>query len=161
MRRAAIWLFPLIAFGVALFIAIFLVQINPSAPALSSSQSTDEPQSDEGLTGKWESWLTHFSDPLERGYFYPVNEVTLKLDPDEEGSLLQLYRVSVNVTTPEELLQVKEELSLAALPFDMHNRDDLKIVTVDSTDQAQLLSLVTKLKTYQITATLSPYTEEN
>jgi hypothetical protein len=36
-----------------------------------------------------------FPDPLERGYFYPVNEVTLKLDMGrKEGSALAaLYAI--------------------------------------------------------------------
>jgi hypothetical protein len=42
----------------------------------------------------------------------------------------------------------------------MQNQEDTMILTIDSTDQSQLQSLVTKLKTYQITTTLSPYTEE-
>jgi len=160
MRRAAFWLVPLIAFGVALFIVLFLVQINPSAPKISSSENGKDDGTSLGLGEKLGSWLSHFSATKESGYFYPVNEVTLKLDPDGENTSLVIYRLTVSPKSTDELLQIKEELKKCKLPFELQNNEEPMILTVDSTDQTQLQSLVTKLKTYQITATLSPYSEE-
>ena len=78
MRRAAYWLFPLIALAVAIFITIFLIQINPSAPKVEISNIDEvlpvETSSDE------KSWISHFSSNDEKEYFYPVNEMTLNLD---------------------------------------------------------------------------------
>ncbi len=160
MRRAAFWLFPLIAFAVALFIVLFLVQINPSAPKISSGENENDVISSEGLEEKIGSWISHFSSTKESGYFYPVNEITLKLDMGGENTALELYRLTVKPKSSDELLQAKEELKKSTLPYVMQNQEDMMILTIDSTDQFQLQSLVTKLKTYQITATLSPYTEE-
>lgn len=160
MRRAAFWLVPLIAFAVALFIVLFLVQINPSAPKMSSSENENDVGSSEGLGEKLGSWINHFSTTKESGYFYPVNEVTLKLDVGGENNALCMYRLTVSPKNTDELLQVKQELKKSELPYEMQNKEEPMILTVDSTDQPQLQSLVTKLKTYQITAKLSPYTEE-
>jgi len=160
MRRAAFWLFPLIAFSVALFIVLFLVQINPSAPNVSLTENNDEIESSEGLKEKFGSWLSHFSVTEESGYFYPVNEVTLNLDMGGESAVSEMYRLTIKPQNSDELLQVMEELKQSTLPYEMQNNEDTKQITVDSTDQFQLQSLVTKLKTYQITATVAPFTEE-
>jgi hypothetical protein len=160
MRRAAFWLFPLIAVAVALFIVLFLIKINPSAPSVHSSENEYDVGSYQGLGEKLSSWITHFSTAKESGYFYPVNEVTLKLDMGGENNSLEMYRLSVTPKSADELLQVKEELKANELPYEMQKNEDTMTLTVDSTDKNQLQSLVTKLKTYQITATVSPYTEE-
>ncbi|HEX5328773.1 hypothetical protein [Sulfuricurvum sp.] len=160
MRRAAYWLVPLIAFAVAVFIVLFLVQINPSAPRVDLNENAAESVSSEGLKGQLGSWISHFAKSGEDDYFYPVNEVTLKLDMGDKNNALELYRLTIKPKSSDELLACKEELKKTDLPYVMQNEEDTKILTVDSTDRAQLQSLVTKLKTYQISATVSPYTEE-
>jgi len=82
MRRAAYWLFPLIALTVAVFITIFLIQINPSAPKVEISD-IDEVLPAEASSNE-KSWISHFSGNDEKEYFYPVNEVTLNLDVANE-----------------------------------------------------------------------------
>jgi hypothetical protein len=159
MRRAAFWLFPLIAFAVALFIVLFLVQINPSAPNMSLRENNDPKESSEGLKGLG-NWLSHLSTTEESGYFYPVNEVTLNLDMGGESAVSEMYRLTIEPQSSDELLQVMEVLKKSTLPYEMQNNDTTKRITVDSTDQFQLQSLVTKLKTYQIAATVAPFTEE-
>lgn len=160
MRRAAYWLIPLIAFGVALFIALFLVEINPTAPKVHSTDATEETTSVIGLKDRIGSWIRHFSKGGEDDYLYPVNEVTLKLDMGDKNSDLDLYRLIIKPKNSDELLQCKEELKKTDLPYVMQNEGDVKTIMVDSTDKSALQSLVTKLKTYQITAKLSPYSEE-
>ncbi|MFY9142621.1 hypothetical protein [Sulfuricurvum sp.] len=158
MRRATYWLFPLIASGVAVFIVILLYKINPAAPKVEAVEY-DEIQSSETPTGQ-KNWMSRFSVSEEKGYFYPVNEVSLKLDMGGESSASAVYRLSVGLKSSYELFCVKQELKKSALPYFMHKEGKVMTLTVDSTDQSKLASLVTKLKTYQITATVSPYTEE-
>lgn len=160
MRRAAFWLVPLIAFAVALFIVLFLIQINPSAPKIGSSENGDERGLSEGLGEKIGSWISYFSTTKESGYFYPVNEVTLKLDVAGEDKSIEMFRLTITPKNTDELLQAKAELKKSELPYEVQKKEDPMILTVDSNDQLQLQSLVTKLKSYQIEATLSPYSEE-
>jgi len=159
MRRAAYWLVPLIAFAVALFIVLFLIEINPSAPKVHSSDEEGEATS-KGLKGQLGSWISHFASTEENEYFYPVNEVTLNLDMGGKSSTLEIYRLTIKPKNGDELLQTKDELKKSELPYVVLNEGDMKILTVDSPDQSQLQSLVTKLKTYQIMATMSPNREE-
>lgn len=160
MRRAAFWLFPLIAFAVALFIVLFLIQINPSAPKMGSADNENGADASEGIGEKFGSWISHFSTTKESGYFYPVNEVTLKLDVGGENNALGIHRLVITAKNTDELLQAKQELKKCELPYETQKNKEITLLTVDSTDQLQLQSLVTKLKTYQITAVFSPYTEE-
>jgi hypothetical protein len=159
MRRAAYWLVPLIAFAVALFIGIFLVKINPAIPKVNPIEK-DHTVDNGGLKDKFGSWISRLSGDQEDEYFYPVNEVTLNLDMGDTPVATTVYRLSVKPKNSDELLRIKEVLKNSELPYDMDDEEENKILTVDSNDKAQLQSLVTKLKNYQITATLSPYTEE-
>lgn len=80
-QRAIYWLFPLIALAVAVFISYFLIQINPSAPKVSLSDV------DEVLPPKESSsennWLKGVIGDNDKEYFYPVNEVDIRLDTPE------------------------------------------------------------------------------
>lgn len=159
MRRFTYWLFPLIAAAVAAFIVVFMVQINPSVP-LSERFSAEGNDVSSGIAGAEESsWLERFSQSGDKDYFYPVNEVHLVLDAGETP-LVPNYRLTVPLKDSYELFCVKQELHNKALPYFLQREGDAMTLLVDSNDQNTLASLVTKLKTYQITATLSPYTEE-
>ena len=161
MRRAAYWLFPLIALAVAVFIVVLLIKINPSAPVLKIAP--EEGDTDSLVKGKSASgsWLDRFSITEDKGYFYPVNEVSLKLDMGDEHIASSMYRLVAVLNGSNDILHVKEELSNSELPYRLYKAEgDMMTLTVDSTDQTQLASLVTKLKTYQITANVSPFTEE-
>ncbi len=160
MRRAAVWLFSFIAFGVAVFIVVFLIQINPRESFSDVKGEDSLSHTSQKSGGEFESWISRFSTPEESDYFYPVNEVTLNLDMGNGSNPSMVYRLSVGPLDSDHLLLVKEELETHALPYDLQNSGETKLITVDSTDQFQLQTLVTKLKTYQIPATLSPYTEE-
>ncbi|MFZ2889431.1 hypothetical protein [Sulfuricurvum sp.] len=84
-RRAAYWLFPLIAIGVAVFIVFFLIQINPSTPHIEMSDVNEVLPPKEGEEHK--GWMDKFSLSSEKEYFYPVNELYLNLDREnEEGA---------------------------------------------------------------------------
>jgi hypothetical protein len=83
MQRIAYGLFPLIAVAVAIFIVVFMFQINSPVPPLHDDASvvTDDntkPAQEENI-----GWLDHFSLGEDKGYLYPVNELTLKLDTND------------------------------------------------------------------------------
>ncbi|MCX6074755.1 MAG: hypothetical protein NTY39_10580 [Campylobacterales bacterium] len=78
MRRFVYWLFPIIAITVAIFIVVFMIQINPKVSLEEEKQySQDTPVNVEERSRGWINDLT-VSD--EKGYLYPVNELTLQTD---------------------------------------------------------------------------------
>lgn len=83
MRRAAYWLFPLIALAVAVFIVVFMIQINPAAPVLNTTSGGTETEVTSHFSPDIGNWIERFSSVEEKGYFYPVNELTLELDAND------------------------------------------------------------------------------
>lgn len=107
------------------------------------------------------SWLEKFVAGEQKGYFYPVNEVTLILGGDENTTQAQNYRVTAPVKDSYQLFCVKQEVKQYALPSNIKKEgDNVTMVVIESADQEKLQSLVQKLKNYQISALLSPIEEE-
>ncbi|WP_294920529.1 hypothetical protein [Sulfuricurvum sp.] len=69
----------------AVFITIFLIQINPSAPKVEISDIEEVLPAEASRDEK--SWISRFSGNDEKEYFYPVNEITLNLDISEGTDL--------------------------------------------------------------------------
>ncbi len=80
MRRFAYWLFPLIAVSVAAFIVMFMFQINAASPESSGEAEMQIQQRTKTTPDESVGWLERFSLGEDKGYMYPVNELTLKLD---------------------------------------------------------------------------------
>ncbi len=158
MRRFVYWLFPLTAAAVALFIAVFLFRINLPASVPEEPQKGEEDPFSVPATIA-QSWIGRFTPDEDKGYLYPVNEVHLELDSGG-ASRLPAYRLEAPVKDSYELFCLKQELANSGLSYFMHTEGETMTLLVDSDDRNRLESLVTKLKTYQIPATLSPYTEE-
>ncbi|MGD9969462.1 MAG: hypothetical protein AB7S65_03335 [Sulfuricurvum sp.] len=161
MRRRAYWPFALIAGGVAVFIVVFLIKINPSSPR---PDAVENGENEKGLSDRSDesgaSWLDRFSIKNDTGTLYPLNEVSLELDFGNSDPSVQRYRLSVPLKNSTELFRLKQELKNSGFTYFFQKEGDAMTLLVDSDDQNKLASLVTKLKTYQISATVSPYTEE-
>jgi hypothetical protein len=160
MRRFAYWLFPIIAIAVAIFIVAFMIEINPAAPAVQRDTASDEnvqsTVSDENAVG----WINHFNISKEKEYFYPVNEVTIVLDDGESDTKTRQHRLVVPLKDSYEFFCLKQELKNSNLPYLLNQEGEGMTALIDSTDQAKLTALVAKLKTYQISATLSSFKED-
>lgn len=159
MRRFAYWLFPLIAILVAIFIVVFMIDINPAAPALHQDAALEETAQPIGAEGS-PSWIKHFKVKREKEYVYPVNEVTIALDDNESLRKDQRYHLVVPLKNSYELFCLKQEIKESNLPYLLNQDGDSMTVLIDSTDRNKLAALVAKLKTYQIAATLSSFKED-
>lgn len=160
MRRFAYWLIPTIAIAVAAFIVAFMIEINPAAPTMQKDASlnvTSEPTTvEEGSQG----WIKNFNLNNEKGYFYPVNEVTITLDDNESQNKTQMHHLVVPLKDSYEFFCLKQELKNCNLSYLLNQEGDTMTVLIDSADHKKLTTLVTKLKTYQISATLSSFKED-
>lgn len=154
MRRFAYWLFPTIAIFVAVFVVAFMIQINPNVPIVheESDLHANNLSADEHSAG-WMSQL-HLSD--EKGYFYPVNELSIQIDDSPSDVHAKRYHLMVHLKDSYEFFCLKQELKKTNLSYLLNQEGDLLSVEIDSSDHNALSNLVTKLKTYQISATLSP-----
>jgi hypothetical protein len=158
MHKAFKWLTPIITIGVAIFIVVFLIKINPSENTqLDKLQTTNmkiqdgEPQS---------MWLNHFSKSEQNGYFYPVNEIYINLDLNEQAGLIKTYQLDAPISDSYKLFCLQEVLKQYNVRYFLNkNQEDAKLL-IYLDDKSKLDLLVKALKTYDISANILPYKEE-
>ena len=158
MNKILKWFTPVLALGVAIFIIYFLISIN-------SSQELGDV---EPLTHKSEVvpeapkkvWLNYFSKTERLGYFYPVNEVYVKVDLVEKIPNNTIYKLSASLLDPYQLFCLKEELKQHKLKYYLKRDKNGEELLIYSKDINKLNSLVKVLKNYQILAKVEPYKED-
>ncbi len=158
MQKILKWFTPLIGVGVAIFIVFFLISIN------SSDEYIDEEPlayTNESIQKKQKKvWLDHFSQTQRLGYFYPVNEVYVKVDLDEKITKTITYKLSAPLLDPYQLFCLKEELKQHKLKYFLE-KDKMGVeLLIFSKNIKKLNSLVKVLENYQIIATIKSFKEE-
>jgi len=159
MQKILKWFTPLIGAGVAIFIVFFLISINSEEKFIESEPLVLK----ENVVQKKPEkvWLDHFSKTQRLGYFYPVNEVYIKIDLDEEITNSIRYKLSAPHLDPYQLFCLKEELKHHGLKYYLKKDKDGVELLIFSKNIDKLNSLVKVLKNYQISAYIKPYKEEN
>ena len=158
MQKILKWFTPIIGIGVAIFIIFFLISINSSQKFVES-----EPLilNDEVVQKKPKKvWLNHFSQTQRLGYFYPVNEVYIKIDLDEKITKVITYKLSAPLLDPYQLFCLKEELKQHELKYFLEKNTNGVELLIFSKNIDKLNSLVKVLKNYQISAMIESYKEE-
>ncbi|WP_457748123.1 hypothetical protein [Sulfurimonas sp.] len=142
----------------AIFITFFLVSINSPEVFIDSKPLTLESNITQGKSEKL--WLNHFSNAKRKGYFYPVNEVYVKVDLNEKITKTIIYKLSAKVKDPYQLFCLKEELKGHGLKYFL-KKDKMGIdLLIYSQNVDKLNKLVQALKNYKISAQIEPYKEE-
>jgi len=159
MQKMIKWFAPALAVGVAVFIVFFLYSINSTTDTTEDIKPLVHKSS--AVVEKREKvWLDHFSKTQKLGYFYPVNEVYVKLDLEEKITNTITYRLSASLLDPYQLFCLKEELTRFGLRYYL-KRDKRGVeLLIYSKNKDRLDSLVKVLKNYQISATIKPYQKE-
>ena len=160
MQRYVHWLTPLIAFGVAVYITIFMIQVNQTDPLplvkpvpLHSDRGAQTPQGEK-------RWLDALARSERQGDFYPVNEIYIEVDLNQKLVHEKIYRLSARLRDPYQLFCLKQELKQHHLRYTLKKEKDGAELLVYSKDQSKLKALVTALKNYQITASFLPFKED-
>lgn len=158
MQKILKWFTPVIAVGVAIFIIFFLISINSST---NFKESKPLELYDEVVQEKPKKvWLNHFSQTQKLGYFYPVNEVYIKVDLDEKIIKTITYELSASLLDPYQLFCLKEELKQHKLKYYLQKDADKVVLLIYSKEKNRLDSLVKALQNYQIVASIRKYKEE-
>ena len=158
MQKILKWFTPIIGIGVAIFIIFFLISINSSETFIETEPLTLD---DEVVKKKPEKvWLNHFSQTQRLGYFYPVNEVYIKIDLDEKITKVITYKLSAPLLDPYQLFCLKEELKQHELKYFLEKNTNGVELLIFSKNIDKLNSLVKVLKNYQISAMIESYKEE-
>jgi hypothetical protein len=155
MQKILKWFTPLIGVGVAIFIVFFLISINSDDYIIDSEPIVYE--SKVPKPAKEKDWIDHFSKTKRLGYFYPVNEVYIKLDLDEKITNTITYKLSAPFLDPYQIFCLKEELKLHKLKYQLKTDKHGLELLIFSKNIQRLNSLVKALKNYQIVAKIEPY----
>jgi len=158
LQKILKWLTPLIGVGVAIFIIFFLVSINSNDEYIESEPLAFKTKVIQKKPEK--VWLNHFSQAERLGYFYPVNEVYIKVDLDEKITKNITYKLSAPLLDPYQLFCLKEELKQHKLTYSLEKQKSGVELLIFSKNIDKLNSLVKVLKNYQISAAIKPYKEE-
>jgi len=152
------WFAPLLAGAVAIFILFFLISINSDNTYI-KTQSLELDQNVTQVKSE-KSWLEHFSKSQRLGYFYPVNEVYVKIDLNEKITKIITYKLSAKIVDPYQLFCLKEELKRHGLKYFLMKDKTVVSLLIYSQNINKLNSLVAVLKNYQISAIVEPYKED-
>ena len=95
MRRAAYWLFPIIAIGVAVFIIVFMIQVNPADSAVAEAANPHETVSSEESNESSSSWMNGLQLTKEKEYSYPINEVVIEMDAQSTVQKSHKYHLAI------------------------------------------------------------------
>ncbi len=159
MQKILKWFTPVLALGVAVFIVFFLISINSSSD-LDDVEKPLAHQSETVQEKPKKLWLDHFSKTERLGYFYPVNEVYIKVDLKKEVIPETIYKLSASVLDPYQLFCLKEELRQHNLRYYLKKDKNGIELYIFSKSIEKLNSLVEILKNYQISAKIMPYKED-
>lgn len=158
MHKAFKWLTPLITVGVAIFIVVFLIKINPSENTQLDKLQTKNIQTQDDETQS--QWLSHFSKSEQSGYFYPVNEIYIDLDLNEQAVVTKTYQLDAPISDPYKLFCLQEVLKQYNVRYFLNkNQEDTKLL-IYTNDESKFDLLINALKTYDISAKILPYKEE-
>jgi len=159
MQKVIKWFAPLLALGVAIFITFFLISIN--------SQEINQETKPLKLVSetsikipKEKLWLNHLSQTEKKGYFYPVNEIYVKVDLNEKIIKAITYKLSAVLKDPYQLFCLKEELNSYGFKYFLKKDKKGIELLIYSQNVGKLHSLVNVLKNYKILAQVKPYKEE-
>lgn len=158
MQKILKWLTPIIAVGVSIFIIFFLVSINSNDQVINLSPL--EHRSEVVIKKPKEVWLDHFSKTEKLGYFYPVNEVFIKVDLYENIVSKTVYKLSAALLDPYQLFCLQEELKQHKLKYFFKKDKNGIELFIYSKDKEKLDSLVNVLKNYQISAKVGLHKED-
>lgn len=158
MQKIIKWIFTLLLLGVSIFIILFLIEIN--APEKLAEIEPLALKNEVIQKKSKDVWLNHFSKNEKTGYFYPVNEVYVKVDLDEKIINTITYKLSASLLDPYQTFCLKEELKHYDLKYYLQKDKKNVELLIFSENIDKLNSLVKVLKNYQISATIAPYKKD-
>lgn len=158
MAKFIKWFSLLVLIGATVFLILFLIALHPDEVIQENRLKEPLEQLEEKVPEK--NWLNHFSTAQNEGYFYPVNEVYIKVDLDKEVPNNTVYKLSAQKLDPYQLFCLKEELKRHGLKYYLKKDDKALLLLIYSKNIEKLNTLVGVLKNYQILATVEPHRED-
>lgn len=159
MQKVLKWFASILFIGVTIFLIFFLVSVN-SIEDIQPKNITFKSDEEVVESPVKTSWLDKLSQNERMGYFFPVNEIYIKVDLEKSVPSNTIYRLLAPKLDPYQLFCLKEELHHHNLKYSITKEKDSFELLIYSKDLSRLNSLVTTLKNYQILAKVTPFKED-
>lgn len=162
MHGFAKWLTPAVTVGVAIFIAMLLVDINQGEPDLMMDPTKQQTtQKEVKPVVREKQWIDTLATSERQGYFYPVNEIYIDIDLNQRLVNEKIYRLSALLHDPYQLFCLKQELKQHQLRYTLKSDNQGTQFIVYTKEKARIDALIERLKNYKITAKHLPYQEDH
>ncbi len=160
MHKVAYWLTPLIAIGVSFFLVVLLYKINQGEPSPELAHKSSAALLPKESAVIESGWLEQLSQSERHGYFFPVNEIYIAIDLNRQITLETIYQLKATIKDPYQLFCLKEELKQSQWRYFLQQDKKGIILLIHSKEVDRLNKFIETLKSYQITATVLPFKEE-
>lgn len=137
-----------------------MIQINPTPEAIAEESNAHGKSSSDETNESSLSWMNGLHLTKEKEYSYPINEVVIEMDSQSSVPKSHKYHLAVLLKDSYEFFCLKQELKNTNLSYLLNQEGSAMSVDIDSDDYNALANLLLKLKTYQISATLSSFKED-
>ena len=158
MQKILKWFSLLFAVSIAIFVIYFLYDINKdediTQPEPFVYKSEIQKKKDDGL------WLDDLIKKGQKDYFFPVNEIFIKVDLEKIKKKKKVYQLFVNKLDPYEIFCLNQELKRYKIRYFFKKDKNSNKLLVYSNDVNRLNSLVNVLKRYQIKAKIKEVKDE-
>ena len=160
-KSKAFWFFALLPASVFIFLIMFFVSVNEvDEKSLLNSLSNLEVLEKTVKKSDERGWIENFATSAQKGYFYPVNEISIELALDENIRRYNEYRLDIEPLDTYKFFCLRQVLT----SFDVHyllQRYHENVKTVLFSDKKnELEKIVKELKTYNINAKVTHVTRK-
>jgi len=160
-KSKAFWFFSLLPFSVFVFLIMFFVSINyVDEKSLLLNLDSLQHSTKETKKADDRGWIKSFASSAQKGYFYPVNEISIELSLDENIRSYNEYRLDIEPLDTYRFFCLRQVLT----SFNVHyllqrHHEDVKTVLF-SDKKSELQKIVKELKTYNIDAKVTHVTRK-
>jgi len=152
-KSKAFWFFSLLPISVLLFLIVFFININSidEKSLVSSLEKLDTPKKELNKVDE-RGWVKKFATSAQKGYFYPVNEISIELALEENIDVYDEYRLDVEPLDTYKFFCLRQVLGSFNIHYLLQRQHDDVQTVLFSDNKSELEAIVKELKTYNINA---------
>jgi len=160
-KSKAFWFFSLLPASVFVFLTIFFVNVNyVDEKSLLLNLDSLKPSTNTAKKLDERGWIKSFATSAQKGYFYPVNEISIELSLDEDISHYSEYRLDIEPLDTYRYFCLRQVLTSFNVHYLLQRYHESVITVLFSDKQSELQEIVKELKTYNIDAKVTHVTRK-
>jgi len=160
-KSKAFWFFALLPASVFAFLIMFFVSINyVDEKSLLLELDNLQPSTKEAKEVNDIGWIKSFATSAKKGYFYPVNEISIELSLDENIRHYNEYRLDIEPLDTYRFFCLRQVLTSFNVNYLLQRYHENIKTVLFSDKRSELQKIVKELKTYNIYAKVTHVTRK-